>query len=119
MIGYGANRGVVPLATEEIFSRISGNSDPNKKFEVSVSMVEIYNEKISDLLVPPKSQQGLKLRESKSLGVYVEGLSKHPVISYKAIESVMAQGNKNRTIGATLMNATSSRAHTVIGIEFK
>jgi hypothetical protein len=53
------------------------------------------------------------------LGVYIDGLSKHPVCSYTEIEKVMATGESNRTRGATLMNATSSRAHTVIQIEFK
>jgi hypothetical protein len=48
------------------------------------------------------------------LGVYVDGLSKHPVSSYAEIEKVMETGENNRTRGATLMNATSSRAHTVI-----
>jgi Kinesin motor domain len=61
----------------------------------------------------------LKIREHKALGIYIEGLSKHPVSSYKAIEAKMDEGQKNRTIGSTQMNATSSRAHTVIAIEFK
>lgn len=52
-------------------------------------------------------------------GVYVEGLTKHAVDSYIAIEQKMDEGNKNRTIGSTLMNASSSRAHTIIQIEFK
>jgi len=46
MIGYGANKGIVPLATEEIFQRIGANTDPNLQFEVQVSMVEIYNERV-------------------------------------------------------------------------
>jgi hypothetical protein len=46
MIGYGTNRGIVPLACEEIFKRISSNTDPEKSYQVTVSMVEIYNEKV-------------------------------------------------------------------------
>jgi len=46
MIGYGANKGIVPMATEEIFERIHGNKDADKAYEVTVSMVEIYNEKV-------------------------------------------------------------------------
>jgi hypothetical protein len=53
------------------------------------------------------------------MGVYVEGLSKHQVDCYNAIDMKMEQGQNNRTIGSTNMNATSSRAHTVITIEFK
>ncbi len=55
----------------------------------------------------------------RTLGVYVQDLSKHPVDSYEAIEAKMDEGYRNRSIGATLMNATSSRAHTIITIEFK
>ena len=53
------------------------------------------------------------------MGIYVQDLSKHPVDSYEAIETKMDEGYSNRSVGATLMNATSSRAHTVITIEFK
>jgi kinesin family protein 13 len=74
-------------------------------------MLEIYNEKIQDLLVPisKRPQGGLKCREHKLMGVYVDGLTKHPVDSYESIEAKMEDGNKNRTIGSTLMNASSSR----------
>ena len=46
MIGYGKNRGIVPLATSEIFSRIDKNDDKDKTFEVTAMMCEIYNEKV-------------------------------------------------------------------------
>ena len=52
------------------------------------------------------------------MGVYVESLSKHPVNSYEEIEKQMSSGSQNRTIASTLMNACSSRAHTIITIEF-
>ena len=51
--------------------------------------------------------------------MYVQDLSKHPVDSFEAIEAKMNEGYENRSIGATQMNATSSRAHTIITIEFK
>ena len=84
-------------------------------------MVEIYNEKVQDLLVDPSTrpQGGLKVREHKQLGVYVQDLTKHPVDSYDAIDLKMEEGTRNRSLGATQMNATSSRAHTIITIEFK
>jgi kinesin family member 13 len=66
-------------------------------------MVEIYNEKTQDLLVDPatRPQGGLKIREHKQLGVYVQDLTKHPVDSYEAIEDKMEEGQRNRSIGAT------------------
>ena len=121
MIGYGTNKGIVPLATDEIFTRIKANTDPEKSYEVTAMMCEIYNEKVQDLMIPvaQRPQAGLKVRESKVLGVFVDGLSKHAVSSFKEIEKVMQVGESHRSKGATLMNAESSRAHTVIQIEFK
>ena len=45
-MGYGTNKGIVPLACEEIFKRIKENSDTNVRFEVLASMCEVYNEKV-------------------------------------------------------------------------
>ena len=66
-----------------------------------------------------KPAGGLKVRESQSGAVYVQGLSKHPVDSYEMIAAKMDEGYENRSIGSTLMNQTSSRAHTIITMEFK
>ena len=121
MVGYGANKGIVPISCEEIFTRIANNKDESMKFEVEVSMLEIYNEKVQDLLADPTKRPptGLKIRESKALGIFVEGLTKYPVQSYKEISDKMDEGYENRTIGSTQMNATSSRAHTIVTVEFK
>ena len=85
-------------------------------------MLEIYNEKVQDLLVTDpklKPAGGLKVRETPSGAVYVQSLTKHPVDSYEMIQRKTDEGYNNRSIGATLMNQTSSRAHTIITIEFK
>jgi hypothetical protein len=67
MVGYGANKGIVPISCEEIFNRIKENTNEEQSFEVLVSMLEIYNEKTQDLLVPINHRLpgGLKIRESK------------------------------------------------------
>lgn len=92
------------------------------RYEVSFSMCEIYMEKIADLLVRDPSRRppgGLKVREDKKRGVFVQGLSKVPVDSFETIARKMEEGQQSRSIGATQMNQTSSRAHTIITIEFK
>jgi kinesin family protein 13 len=121
MIGYGENKGIVPKVCNEIFYRIKNSPSENITHEVQVSMLEIYNEKIQDLLIDLQLRptSGLKIRENKLVGTYVENLTKYPVQSYDEILKKMNEGNENRTIGSTLMNATSSRAHTIIIIEFK
>ena len=121
MIGYGPNKGIVPIISEEIFNLVQSTTSKKKWYEVKVSMLEIYNEKVQDLLthVNKRKPGGLKIRESKAIGVYVENLSKHPVTTYEEIEKKMSDGNMNKTIASTQMNASSSRAHTIITIEFK
>uniref|UniRef100_A0A3Q3KCD8 Kinesin family member 13Bb n=1 Tax=Monopterus albus TaxID=43700 RepID=A0A3Q3KCD8_MONAL len=82
----------------------------------SVSYMEIYNEKVRDLLDPKGSQQALRVREHKVLGPYVDGLSRLAVASCQDIKSLMSEGNKSRTVAATNMNEESSRSHAVFNI---
>ncbi|KAL8430559.1 hypothetical protein Efla_000504 [Eimeria flavescens] len=121
MVGYGANKGIIVRACEEIFQRIEQNTDPAIRAEVQVSMLEIYNEQVQDLLQPMEKRPkgGLKIRHTPQLGTFVQDLSKCPVDSYAAIQRKLDEGTANRTVGATLMNATSSRAHTVLQIGFR
>jgi hypothetical protein len=124
IVGYGNDKGIVPRACEEIFTRIKKKMeepDCNVQFQVTVSMLEIYNEHVQDLFTNPSSRpkNGLKVRESPAAGVFVEDLSKVPVRSYDEIQKQYDVGNNNRTIASTLMNATSSRAHTIFSITFK
>ena len=57
-------QGIVPISCEEIFTRIAKNSNPNKEYEVQISMMEIYNEKVQDLLIPiaKRPKEGHKIR---------------------------------------------------------
>jgi hypothetical protein len=72
MVGFGVNRGIVPISCEEIFKKIGDKKD-GVEYEVNVSMLEIYNEKIQDLLIDisKRPDEGLKIRENPVLGVYV------------------------------------------------
>ena len=92
MIGFGTNRGIVPIICEEIFKQISTNKkDEKKEYEVQFSMMEIYNEKVQDLLIPIDDRPvgGLKIREHNKYGVFVACLEKHPCDSYEMIQSFM------------------------------
>merc|ERR1712232_83899 len=121
MVGTPQNKGIIPISCGEIFSRIGENTNANKHFEVTVSMIEIYNETVQDLFIQPDTRPrgGLEIRENKLIGVYVDGCMRRPVTSYNALEKVVDQAIEHRTLGSTMMNATSSRAHTVTTIEFK
>mmetsp|Transcript_46333 Transcript_46333/g.79913 ORF Transcript_46333/g.79913 Transcript_46333/m.79913 type:complete len:1029 (-) Transcript_46333:99-3185(-) len=115
IVGFGEAKGIVPIACEQIFQRIEETSSDDLTYKVETSMMEIYNEKIRDLLVDFNLQKTapLKLRDSPKTGAYVEGLRKSPVSSYEQIQELMNRGTRNRTVAATQMNETSSRAHTI------
>nr|XP_026689448.1 kinesin-like protein KIF28P isoform X4 [Ciona intestinalis] len=118
MVGYGKNRGIVPITCDELFQAINKSSD-GTKFEVTFSMLEIYNEQVRDLLTKDNPKGGLNVRQNPKLGLfYVEKLKKVAVGSYNEIERRMEEGTANRTVASTQMNATSSRAHTVVTITF-
>ncbi|CAE7579847.1 kif1 [Symbiodinium natans] len=121
MVGYGNNKGIVPISCEEIFRRIAKDDDNGNSYEVMVSAIEIYNEGVQDLLIPvlQRPRKGFEIRESKILGIYIDGITKRPVDSYRAIHDTIEEATTHRTVGSTLMNATSSRAHTVLMVEFK
>jgi hypothetical protein len=84
-------------------------------------MIEIYNECVQDLLVKQSERPkgGLNVREHPQHGIFVENMSKVPVTSYAEISRQIDVGTSNRTVGATQMNATSSRAHTVTTLTFR
>ncbi|KAI8142449.1 hypothetical protein BJV82DRAFT_714044 [Fennellomyces sp. T-0311] len=112
MMGYGEDYGISPRTCFELFERIKRNNDPSVTYQVEVTYIEIYNEKVRDLL-NPKNKGNLKVREHPSLGPYVEDLSKVVVHSFNDINQLMDDGNKARTVAATNMNETSSRSHAV------
>ncbi|XP_035212141.1 kinesin-like protein KIF28P [Stegodyphus dumicola] len=119
VIGYGANKGIVPRFCEEMFRGIEDKkrAGDTTEFEVRFSMLEIYNEIVRDLLNPGGDRKrGLKVREHPKKGFYAEGLKLSMVTSYKEIERKLNEGTTNRSIASTNMNATSSRAHTIVGI---
>uniref|UniRef100_A0A4W6CJY9 Kinesin family member 13B n=1 Tax=Lates calcarifer TaxID=8187 RepID=A0A4W6CJY9_LATCA len=98
------------------YTMMGSEAREGESFTVEVSYMEIYNEKVRDLLDPKGSRQALRVREHKVLGPYVDGLSRLAVASYKDIESLMSEGNKSRTVAATNMNEESSRSHAVFNI---
>jgi len=97
-MGYGEERGIIPLSCHELFRRIEANNDPSLSYRVEVSYMEIYCERVRDLL-NPKNKGHLKVREHPSLGPYVEDLSKLMVTSFRDIENLMDEGNKVRDTG--------------------
>ncbi|KAJ1827249.1 hypothetical protein LPJ56_001763, partial [Coemansia sp. RSA 2599] len=116
MGGTGREAGLIPRICESLFDRIA-EGQMQASYYVEVSYLEIYNERVRDLLNPRQDAgSSLRVREHPSLGPYVEDLSKAAVSSYSAVLEHMSQGNKARTVAATNMNEASSRSHAVFTI---
>lgn len=122
MQGTATNPGVIPLAITDIFSYI--RETPQREFLLRVSYIEIYNEKIIDLLAGPavgmNGQAGpteeIKLREDSKRGVYASPLKEEIVQSPTQLLRVIARGDNSRKVAGTQFNARSSRSHAVVQI---
>ncbi|TQB67770.1 hypothetical protein MPDQ_004798 [Monascus purpureus] len=121
MQGTATSPGVIPLAITDIFSFI--RETPQREFLLRVSYLEIYNEKIHDLLstpvangVVPPQQEEIKLREDAKRGVYATPLKEEIVQSPTQLLRVIARGDHARRTATTQFNSRSSRSHAVVQI---
>jgi centromeric protein E len=123
MQGTATSPGVIPLAITDIFSYI--RETPSREFLLRVSYLEIYNEKIHDLLSTPAAsalgpgaavQEEIKLREDSKRGVYASPLKEEIVQSPTQLLRVIARGDHARRTSSTQFNARSSRSHAVVQI---
>eukprot|EP00049_Salpingoeca_infusionum_P002080 m.53909 g.53909 ORF g.53909 m.53909 type:complete len:1163 (-) comp11376_c0_seq3:388-3876(-) len=107
------HRGLTPRSFEHIFQEVAVRE--NTKFLVRASYLEIYNENVRDLLGKDHSAK-LDLKEHPDRGVYVKDLTEVVVHDTAEMIKLMAAGSKNRSVGATLMNADSSRSHSIFTV---
>nr|OQO13835.1 hypothetical protein B0A51_17532 [Rachicladosporium sp. CCFEE 5018] len=120
MMGTLDQPGLIPRTCRGLFERIEAEQNSAITYNVHVSYFEIYNEHVKDLLTPRTTPPTyLKIRESKSDGVYVQNLTDEPVRCYEDIERLMKVGDMNRTTASTKMNDTSSRSHAVFTLTLK
>ncbi|XP_024288175.2 uncharacterized protein LOC112258191 isoform X2 [Oncorhynchus tshawytscha] len=122
MMGSPGDFGLIPRICEGLFCQISEKSQGDgASFRTEVSYLEIYNERVQDLLTTkssPENGSGLKVREHPKDGPYVEDLSKHLVQNYRDIEKLLHAGKAKRTTSSTGMNDVSSRSHAIFTINF-
>ncbi|XP_072490599.1 kinesin-like protein KIF16B isoform X9 [Notamacropus eugenii] len=120
MMGNTGDSGLIPRICEGLFSRINAATKWDEaSFRTEVSYLEIYNERVRDLLRRKSSKTyNLRVREHPKEGPYVEDLSKHLVQNYNDVEELMDAGNINRTTATTGMNDVSSRSHAIFTINF-
>ncbi|KAL7270503.1 Kinesin heavy chain [Rhizina undulata] len=108
------SKGIIPRIVEQIFASILA-SPGNIEYTVRVSYMEIYMERIRDLLNP--ANDNLPVHEEKNRGVYVKGLLEIYVSSVQEVYEVMRRGGAARAVAATNMNQESSRSHSIFVIQ--
>ncbi|KAI5960115.1 KIP2 [Candida pseudojiufengensis] len=119
--------GFIELSINEIFAKINKESSDLIKFQINLSYLEIYNEKIIDLLSSSSSTNNnnnlpmtdLKIRDDPEFGIKVVGLNTPLITSKDQILSLIRKGDLNRKTSATDFNSRSSRSHSILQIRLK
>ena len=109
------NRGIIPRMVDHIFEYIGGCGD-EFEFSVKASMIEIYQEKIRDLI--DISRTDLSVKEDKKNGIYVHNVSEKYAGGPADVLEIMKLGSDNRAQAATNMNEHSSRSHSIFILTF-
>jgi kinesin family protein 5 len=109
----GDQRGLIPRALEDIFDRAE-RTRSEAKTTVALSYVQIYCERIFDLLEPETLPSNILVREDADRGVYIDGAAAVHVANVQDCLSLMERGNANRAVSSTEMNAHSSRSHAIL-----
>ncbi|XP_011635150.1 uncharacterized protein LOC105425873 [Pogonomyrmex barbatus] len=117
MMGTKEDPGLIPRLCEGIFSKIEQESKHERIYRVTVSYLEIYNERVRDLLKPSTSTSGLRVREHPRLGPYIQGLTHHVVRTLGSLISYVEEGTKARKTASTLQNPSSSRSHALLTVD--
>ncbi|XP_072953882.1 kinesin-like protein KIN-14Q [Typha angustifolia] len=107
--------GVNYRALDDLFF-LSAQRKDTFSYEISVQMIEIYNEQVRDLLANDGINRRLEIRNSSHKGLAVPNASLVPVTSTSEVIEVMNMGHKNRAVGATAMNDRSSRSHSCLTV---
>lgn len=117
----GPDRGIVPRAFEHIFDYITAHQDSHR-FSVTVTYIELYNEKIRDLLTRKKDvkeEKNLSIHEDPEKGFVVRGVTAQTAKSVKELLQIQKMGSKHRTVRATAMNEDSSRSHSILTLNIE
>ncbi|RZC22938.1 Kinesin-like protein KIN-14I isoform B [Glycine soja] len=109
------SRGVNYRALSDLFLTADQRRD-TFCYDVSVQMIEIYNEQVRDLLVTDGSNKRLEIRSNSQRGLSVPDACLVPVSSTKDVIELMNLGQRNRAVGATALNDRSSRSHSCLTV---
>ncbi|XP_051884022.1 uncharacterized protein stard9 isoform X3 [Pristis pectinata] len=120
MMGTPAAIGLTPRICKGLFSRVDDYQEKPASCSIEVSFLEIYNERVRDLLKRCEGNKPytLRVREHPEKGPYVQGLSQHLVSDYKQLVQLLEEGIANRITAATHIHDASSRSHAIFTIHY-
>ncbi|XP_034275571.1 kinesin-like protein KIF22 [Pantherophis guttatus] len=112
MLGSPDHPGVIPRAVRDVLQMTRDASEDKCKYSISMSYLEIYQEKVLDLLQP--SLRDLPIREDRNHNILVPDLTQKEIINFADFESHFLPASRKRTVASTQLNQRSSRSHTVL-----
>eukprot|EP00586_Coscinodiscus_wailesii_P017595 CAMPEP_0172502006 /NCGR_PEP_ID=MMETSP1066-20121228/155668_1 /TAXON_ID=671091 /ORGANISM="Coscinodiscus wailesii, Strain CCMP2513" /LENGTH=667 /DNA_ID=CAMNT_0013277103 /DNA_START=82 /DNA_END=2085 /DNA_ORIENTATION=+ len=112
MENEGGEEGIIQMAARDIFGHVADH--PDREYLIRTSFLEIYNEQVRDLL-SQNERESLAVREDPKRGVVVN-CKEVVVTDLESLLNVLHDGEKNRQVAFTNMNATSSRSHTIFRV---
>ncbi|EDO39270.1 predicted protein [Nematostella vectensis] len=117
MLGTADEPGVIPRSVCNIFKAIQTEKakSPSWNFEITFSYLEIYQEKVNDLLNTKK--QDLPIRQDREGSIFIPELSEISIKSFEDFDAVFKDASQNRTTAATKLNPHSSRSHSILLIK--
>ncbi|XP_075049377.1 stAR-related lipid transfer protein 9 [Mixophyes fleayi] len=120
MMGTPTSIGLTPRICEGLFSYNDDSPGTPSSCRIEVSFLEIYNERVRDLLhhSDQKKPYTLRVREHPEKGPYVQGLSQHVVTDYEQVMALLEEGMENRITAATHVHDASSRSHAIFTIQY-
>ena len=116
VLGTKSSPGIIPRTVDGIFAEKARLETSGTELQVWVSYLEIYKEHIHDLLRAGEEKPDLHVLQHPKLGMHIPGLLVEPCFKPSDVERLMDFGTKRRAVGATHVNATSSRSRAVFCI---
>lgn len=108
--------GIIPRSVAQLFSTV--NAMTNCEYSMKVSFIELYNEELTDLLGDPSVEKALRIYDDpqRKGSVNIPGLEEVLVKSKSEVYKILQRGAERRQKAETLMNANSSRSHSIFTI---
>ncbi|XP_075704493.1 kinesin-like protein KIF22 [Rhinoderma darwinii] len=118
MLGNPSQPGIIPRAVRDLLQMtrgVNGKTEENWTYTISMSYVEIYQEKVMDLLEP--KNKDLPIREDKDHNILIPGVTQKIIRTFSDFDEHLIPASQNRTVASTKLNDRSSRSHAVLLIK--